>query len=118
ISRHIRQVESRLGVTLCERGPSGFRLTPEGIVALNLAVDALRSLERIRPAVDAAHGVLSGSLLIGIGEHMLTHPQCKLPEALSLLRQQAPHVRPEIIMASFTDLDRALREQRVDIAIR
>lgn len=118
ISRHIRQVEDHLGVVLCERGPSGFKLTPEGIVALSLALEALRSLERIRPGIDAAHGVLSGSLLIGIGEHMLTHPQCKLPEALSVLKQQAPDVHPEIIVASFTDLDRALREQRVDVAIR
>jgi hypothetical protein len=30
ISRHVREVEERLGVRLCERGPAGFRLTPEG----------------------------------------------------------------------------------------
>jgi DNA-binding transcriptional LysR family regulator len=118
ISRHVRQVEVRLGVRLCERGPSGFKLTPEGAVALNLASSALRALERIRPEVDAVHGVLSGSLTIGIGEHTLTHPQCRLPEALGLLRQQAPNVQPEIIVSPFADLNQALLEQRVDIAIR
>jgi DNA-binding transcriptional LysR family regulator len=118
ISRHIRQVEDRLGVVLCERGPSGFKLTSEGVVALNLTLNALQALERIRPEIDAAHGILSGPLTIGIGEHMLTHPQCRLPEALAVLKQRAPDVRPEIIVAPFTDLDRALREQRVDIAIR
>ncbi|HYS63395.1 MAG TPA: LysR family transcriptional regulator [Paraburkholderia sp.] len=118
ISRHVRQVELRLGVRLCERGPGGFRLTPEGTVALDLASNALRALERIRPEVDAAHGVLSGSLTIGIGEHTLTHPQCKLPEALRILQQRAPAVRPEIVVNSFADLNQALLEQRVDIAIR
>jgi DNA-binding transcriptional LysR family regulator len=118
ISRHVRQVEVRLGVRLCERGPGGFKLTPEGAVALDLASNALRALERIRPEVDAVHGVLSGSLTIGIGEHTLTHPQCKLPEALRMLRQRAPAVRPEIIVTSFADLNQALLEQRVDIAIR
>jgi DNA-binding transcriptional LysR family regulator len=44
ISRHVRAVEERLGVTLCERGPSGFRLTVEGEVAARLAFDAIRSL--------------------------------------------------------------------------
>jgi DNA-binding transcriptional LysR family regulator len=118
ISRHVREVEERLGVRLCERGPGGFKLTPEGVVALNLASGALRSLARIRPEIDAVHGVLSGSLTIGIGEHTLTHPECKLPEALGRLRHHAPNVQPEIIVMSFTDLDQALREQRVDIAIR
>jgi DNA-binding transcriptional LysR family regulator len=118
ISRHVREVEERLGVKLCERGPAGFKLTPEGIVALNLASGALRALSRIRPEIDAVHGVLSGPLTIGIGEHTLTHPQCKLPEALGRLRQHAPNVQPEIIVMSFTDLNHALHEQRVDIAIR
>jgi DNA-binding transcriptional LysR family regulator len=118
ISRHVQQVEGRLGVKLCERGPSGFKLTAEGLVALDLASTALRALERIRPEMDAAHGVLSGSLVIGIGEHTLTHPECRLPEALKILKQRAPAVRPEIIVLSFVELNRALHDQRVDVAIR
>jgi DNA-binding transcriptional LysR family regulator len=118
ISRHVRQVEDRLGVRLCERGPGGFKLTAEGEVALELASSALRSLERIRPEIDAVHGVLSGPIAIGIGEHTITHPDCRLPEALALLKQQAPNVQPEILVAPFTELSQSLREQRVDIAIR
>jgi len=118
ISRHIRDVETRLGVRLCERGPGGFRLTAEGVVALNLATTALRALSRIRPEIDAAHGVLSGSLIIGLGEHTVTHPACRLPEALSELSKQAPIVRPEIVVMPFKDLDQALHTQRIDIAIR
>ncbi|WP_034294444.1 LysR family transcriptional regulator [Herbaspirillum sp. RV1423] len=118
ISRHVREVEERLGVRLCERGPAGFKLTPEGEVALKLAASALRSLERIRSEIDAVHGVLSGSLTIGIVEHTLTHPDCKIPEALAILRARAPNVRPEISVMTFPDLNQALREHRVDIAIR
>jgi DNA-binding transcriptional LysR family regulator len=118
ISRHIRDVEAHLGVRLCERGPGGFRLTAEGVVALHLATTALRALARIQPEVDAAHGVLSGPLAIGLGEHTLTHPGCHLPEALSELQRQAPNVRPEILVMSFKELDQALRTQRIDLAIR
>jgi DNA-binding transcriptional LysR family regulator len=118
ISRHVREVEERLGVRLCERGPAGFKLTPEGQVALNLATSALRSLERIRPEIDAVHGVLSGSLSIGIVEHTLTHPDCRVPEALAVLQRRAPNVKPEIAVMTFPDLNQALREHRVDIAIR
>jgi DNA-binding transcriptional LysR family regulator len=79
ISRHVREVEERLGVQLCERGPAGFRLTPEGEVAVKLASSALRSLERIRPEIDAVHGVLSGCLSIGIGEHAISHADFSSP---------------------------------------
>jgi DNA-binding transcriptional LysR family regulator len=118
ISRHIREVEDRLGVRLCERGPAGFKLTPEGEVALKLASSALRSLERIRSEIDAVHGVLSGCLSIGIGEHTISHRACRFPEALAQLQERAPNVRPEITVMTFPELNDALREHRVDIAIR
>lgn len=118
ISRHVREVEQRLAVRLCERGPAGFRLTPEGEVALKLATAALRSLERIRPEIDAVHGVLSGPLAVGVVEHALGHPDCRLPQALAMLKRRAPNVQPRIEVLAFPELNQALREQRVDIAIR
>jgi DNA-binding transcriptional LysR family regulator len=118
ISRHIREVENRLGVRLCERGPSGFKLTPEGEVAVKLASSALRSLERIRPEIDAVHGVLSGCLSIGIGEHTILHPSSKFSDALARMHELAPNVTPEISIMAYTELNQALRENRVDIAIR
>lgn len=118
ISRHVREVEVRLGVQLCERGPAGFKLTPEGEVAVKLASSALRSLERIRPEIDAVHGVLSGCLSIGIGEHATSHVDFKFPQALARLRQEAPNVKPEISVMTFTEINQALRENRVDIALR
>jgi DNA-binding transcriptional LysR family regulator len=118
ISRHVREVEDRLGVTLCERGPGGFRLTPEGVVAITLASAAFRSLERIRPEIDAVHGVLTGRLVIGIGEHTLTHPHCRLPEALDILQTAAPKVEPQIVVMTFPELEAALLEGRADVVIR
>lgn len=118
ISRHVREVEERLGVKLCERGPSGFRLTAEGIVALDLASAALQALSRIRPEIDAVHGVLSGRLAIGLGEHTLTHPGCRLPEALEAMRDRAPNVEPQIYVMTFPELELALRDGRVDLIIR
>jgi DNA-binding transcriptional LysR family regulator len=118
ISRHVREVEARLGVKLCERGRSGFRLTPEGEVALDLASAAFQALGRIRPEIDAVHGILSGRLAIGLGEHTLTHPDCKLPEALSEMKRLAPGVEPQILVMTFTELAQSLNDGRVDLIIR
>lgn len=118
ISRHIRDVEGALGARLCERGPSGFVLTHAGKVALDLARDALMSLERIRPEIDAVRGVLSGTLSIGMVEHIVSDEGCHLPEALAALKEHAPDVNVELRVMTFNELDLALRERRVQVAIR
>jgi DNA-binding transcriptional LysR family regulator len=118
ISRHIREVEETLGARLCERGPSGFVLTHAGKVALDLARDAIRSLERIQPEIDAVRGVLSGTLSIGMVEHIISDDGCHLPEVLAALKEQAPDVTVELRVMTFNELDLALRERRVQVAIR
>jgi len=118
ISRHINDVEARLGVKLCERGPGGFQLTESGAVALRVAMQALESLERIKPEVDAVRGVLSGPLLLGTSEHVMTHEDCHIPEALAELQRVAPLVRPTLSVMTFNDLSSALAERRVQISFR
>ncbi|TAL88744.1 MAG: LysR family transcriptional regulator [Candidimonas sp.] len=118
ISRHVREVEERLGVRLCERGPAGFKLTTAGTVALDVSLNALRTLEKIRPEIDAVRGVLSGAVTIGMVEHVLTDPLCQLPEALAELKRRAPNIRPEILVMTHAQLNLALRERRVQLGIR
>lgn len=118
ISRHIREVEERLGVTLCERGPSGFRLTAEGEVAARLAIDAIRSLERIKSEIDAVHGVLSGSISIGLGEYSAFHSDFFLSTAIAEFNKVAPNVDFNVSIMTFDELNRALRDQSVDIVVR
>lgn len=118
ISRHIREVEEKLNVRLCERGPRGFELTRAGRVALEVATDALRSLDRIKPEIDAVEGLLSGTLAIGITEHIVTADTCRLPDALAELKRRAPAVDPEVQVMPFALLNQALRERRVEIVIR
>lgn len=118
ISRHIREVEDRLGVSLCERGPSGFRLTAEGEVAARLAFDAIRSLERIKSEIDAVHGVLSGSISIGLGEYSAFHSDFLLSNAIAEFKLDAPQVDFNVSIMTFEELNRALRDQSVDIVVR
>ena len=118
ISRHIKEVEERLGVRLCERGPAGFKLSAAGRVALELTTNALNSLERIKPEIDAVRAVISGTVSIGTVEHMLADPNCRLVDALKELRRRAPNVQAEVAVMTFANLNQALRERRVQVAIR
>ncbi len=118
ISRHIREIEDKLGVQLCERGPAGFRLTVAGATALEVSRNALRALDGIRPEIDAVRGILSGPLTIGMVEQVLTDPACVLPESLVELRRLAPDVSPEILVLTHSQLNQALRERRIQIGLR
>src|SRR3546814_11623823 len=66
----------------------------------------------------AVRGVVSGSITIGMGEHVLTDPLCALPESLAELKRRAPNVHPEILVMTHAQLNQALRERRVQIGIR
>jgi LysR family transcriptional regulator, transcriptional activator for bauABCD operon len=118
ISRHIREVEEKLGARLCERGPSGFSLTSAGRAALASTIGALDALERIRRDVDAANGVLSGTVCIGMGDHILANPACKVSDALAKLQAAGPAVHIRLITLPWNQLGQALMERRVDIAIQ
>ena len=56
-------------------------------------------------------------MAIGLG-NTLTHPDCKLPEALSEMKRLAPGVEPQILVMTFTELAQSLNDGRVDLIIR
>ena len=118
ISRHIMDVEEKLGARLCERGPSGFRLTKAGQAALEATIDALDALDRIWPQVDATKGVLSGKVALGLCDTVLTNPGCHISRALENLRIAGPAVELKVSTFAWDQLGQALAERRVDIAIQ
>ena len=79
ISAHMKQLEGRLGVRLCERGRSGFYLTEQGKQVHSAMLDLFGSIEGFQSAVGAARGELSGALHFGTVDAMYTNPDFDLP---------------------------------------
>lgn len=61
ISKHISGLEARLNVRLCERGRSGFSITPHGQTVYSATIELLDALDNFRAKVSTAKGRLSGS---------------------------------------------------------
>ncbi len=118
ISRHIREIEEKLGVQLCERGPSGFKLTKSGTLVIEKANTALKALDNIKTEIDAFHSILSGKLVIGVIEHILTDPLSFLSSTIAKFTQAAPNVELELIILNHNQLNNALRERTIQIGIR
>lgn len=45
-------------------------------------------------------------------------PNCRIPQALAELKRRAPDVQPEVVVMTFANLNLALRERRLEVAIR
>lgn len=107
ISNHIAALEDRLGVRLCDRGRSGFRLTQKGQYVLDAARALFTSMDEFTGAMDNLRDQLVGNLRIGIVDAMSTDPVMRLPDALGRFKSSAAAVTIEI----FEDTPNVLQER-------
>jgi len=96
ISKHISDLETRIGFKLCHRGPAGFSLTSDGKLTLEAAEDLFLSLDRFQERVDETHSNFSGKLRIAFMDHSSTNPEAKVFEAIQMFRDIAPGVTLDI----------------------
>ncbi|TFF23139.1 LysR family transcriptional regulator [Jiella endophytica] len=117
ISRNIKALEERIGDTLCLRGPSGFELTQMGETVLRAAISACDTLDAVRDDLNMARNVMTGDLVIGIADNILTNPKCRLVEALADFQRTAPAVRPTMIVRPPAELVLELQHRHVHLCI-
>jgi DNA-binding transcriptional LysR family regulator len=117
ISRHISDLETRLGLRLCLRGPSGFQLTSEGEQVLKLATHLLAQIDEFRSDVDAIQSTLSGTIRFGVYDQSSTNPQAQIDKAIEKFDQIAPNVSLEISMDTLTALEANILNGSIDLAI-
>ncbi|EJT04263.1 LysR family transcriptional regulator [Rhizobium sp. CCGE 510] len=86
ISENMKSLELRLGLRLCERGPTGFRLLPEGRSVYDAAIELLQAGERFTDTVGKIHDGSWGQLRLGVEDNIVCNPKCRLPEALAAMR--------------------------------
>lgn len=100
ISTHMRHLEERLRVRLCERGRAGFFLTDEGQQVHAACLDLFGSIDRFRSAMGEMSGELSGQLSFGTVDAMVTNPALNLDRAIADFRRLAPRVTLEFNVAA------------------
>lgn len=112
LSRTIRDLEERWGVTLFFRAPRRLELTPAGAKLLTHARNLLIRLERTKRAVRAVDARYREPLRIGVDESTV---QPRLAECLSRWRQLVPDISVELTEMNAAELLAALRDEWVDV---
>ncbi len=117
ISRHINDLELRLGVTLCQRGRGGFSLTSEGRHIYDAGLRMLAAIEEFRAEVDDVHHRLTGTLSLAIFDKTVTNPNAFLASSLRLFDDMAPDVDIDIHVEPINEIERAVMDGRFHIGI-
>jgi|SRR5688572_16736493 len=117
ISDSISQLETRLGLRLCERGRSGFLLTEDGRKAHEAAVRVLEALDRFRSDVGDIKGEMVGALRLGTVDAIASATSWILHETIRRFSELAPGVQIRVELDSTQALVAGLLQDRYDAAV-
>lgn len=117
ISRHMKDLEERLGLTLCRRGRGGFSVTPEGQRVYDETLRLLSSLDTFRSSVDDLHQRMGGQLEVALFDKTVTNPECRIAEAVRLFSDAAPDVSLSMHVAPMPVIERGLLDGTLHVGI-
>jgi DNA-binding transcriptional LysR family regulator len=117
ISTHMSNLETRLGLTLCRRGRSGFALTERGRLVYESASKFLTALEGFRSELGELQGRMTGEIKIGMVDNLTSNSSCKLYEVIDKFRAQTQDVHLIIQVVAPNQIDNWLTRGLLHLAI-
>jgi len=118
ISRQLRQLEERLKLRLCERGRSGFSLTPHGERVYRETLALNQALRRFEERADRLRGQLSGHVHLAMIDNLITDPNCPLKELLARYGARSDNqVQLHVDVFGPAQIEQALLDHRADVGI-
>jgi DNA-binding transcriptional LysR family regulator len=117
ISRHVKDLEERLGLVLCRRGRAGFALTPEGEKVYAAAQQLLSATESFRGSLHEIHRGLGGELHVALFEKTATNPNARIADAVALFRAEAPDVSLHLHVGTIAMIERGVIDGRFQLGV-
>jgi len=117
VSRHVKDLETRLNLTLCRRGRAGFALTPEGQQIYAETLRLLASADAFRNRVDEIHQRMGGELHLAMFDKTASNPAGHIGEAIALFAAQAPDVALHLHVAPLNGIERGVLDGQFHVGI-
>ncbi|MFP3568247.1 LysR family transcriptional regulator [Paraburkholderia sp. SIMBA_030] len=117
ISEQMTTLETRLGLKLCERGRSGFRLTEHGVATYEAAQRLQVAVESFCVDTDALKKHISGKLYLGIIDNTVTDSASPLPQALQTFVSRGHDVHLDVYVGTPAELEERVLDGRLHIAV-
>ena len=117
VSRHVKDLETRLGLTLCRRGRAGFALTAEGQRVYDETLRLLSAVDAFRSSIDDIHRRMGGRLDVAVFDKTASNPAARIGDAIALFAQQAPDVHLQMHVAAIPAIERGLIDGSLQVGI-
>lgn len=117
VSRHVKDLETRLAMVLCRRGRAGFALTPDGLQVYEQTLRLLASVDAFRSSIDDIHGRLGGQLEVAVFDKTASNPQARIADAIARFCAAAPDVALQMHVASINEIERGIIDGRFNAGI-
>ena len=117
VSRHVKDLETRLGLVLCRRGRAGFALTAEGQRVYDETLRLLASVDAFRGSIDDIHNRMGGQLDVALFDKTATNPQARIGDAIARFTEIAPEVRLAVHVGSINAIEQGVLEGNFQIGI-
>ncbi|MGH8858995.1 MAG: LysR family transcriptional regulator, partial [Polaromonas sp.] len=117
VSRHIKDLETRLGLTLCRRGRAGFALTSEGEQIYTETLRLLAGADAFRSSVDEIHRRMGGQLNIAVFDKTASNPAAHIGAAIALFSELAPEVSLHLHVAPINTIERGVIDGQFQVGV-
>ena len=117
VSRHVKDLETRLGLVLCRRGRAGFSLTPEGQRVYDETLRLLAAVTSFRSGIDDIHSRLGGQLAVAVFDKTASNPAACIGQAIALFAEQAPDVALQLHVGSINTIERGVMDGTYQVGI-
>ena len=117
ISTDISNLESRLGIRLCNRGRAGFSLTRQGQATYEAIQAFFEDLDRFHDEVGAITQSISGELSIRYEEDFAVSYHSLIVDALKEFNRENPNVYLSLSGTSSPEVVRAIQTGSADVGI-
>ncbi|WP_198084186.1 LysR family transcriptional regulator [Variovorax sp. E3] len=117
VSRHVKDLETRLGLVLCRRGRAGFALTAEGQRVYDETLRLLASVDAFRGSIDDIHNRMGGQLEVALFDKTATNPKARIGEAIARFTEIAPEVNLAVHVGSINAIEQGVLDGNFQIGI-
>ena len=117
VSRHVKDLEVRLGLTLCRRGRAGFSLTAEGEQIYAQTLRLLASTDAFRAGVDEIHRRMGGQLTVAVFDKTASNPAAHIGRAIALFTARAPEVELHVHVAPINAIERGVIDGQFQVGV-
>ncbi len=117
VSRHIKDLETRLGLTLCRRGRAGFAMTAEGEQIYAETGRLLAGVDAFRSRVDEIHQRMGGELHLAVFDKTASNPSARIGAAIALFQDLAPGVSLHLHVAPLNAIERGVLDGQFQLGI-